>query len=151
MGVEQVSRTFDKIGKGVTDLRKPFNEISKTYYKSEQIKFKNEGAYRGEKKWTKLSDSYAKWKKGRGQILVLRGHLKRAATTRNASGSIFDLGRQSLTMGVDLQVNGWNLAALHQFGTRKMPKREIIRIDAIQKKKWMRIIRDYIHKLTVKK
>lgn len=151
MGVDQVSRLFDRIGNGVNDFTKPYKKISTDFYKSQDTTFKNEGNFEGKQKWQKLSKAYELWKRkkyGNQPILVLTGALRKAATKRNAFGSIFDLSPKSLLMGVDIDVNGWNLAALHQFGTKKMPKREVIRISNVQKKRWVDFIRNYIHKLT---
>lgn len=154
MGQEQLSRTFDKIGQGISNLRPAFENITKDFYTTQKGVFQGEGSFEDNPSWAKLSPAYKAWKDknypGKG-ILELTGRLKRAATSKDAMGSIYKLNNLALTMGVDIQVGGWNLAALHQFGTSRMPAREVIRLTNMEKNRWVRIFRDYIFKLTEKK
>lgn len=150
MGQVQVSRVFDKIGDATANWRKPFGLISKDFYNTQRATFDAEGAHEGKPKWAEDSPRYKAWKASKGfssKTLVLTGKLRGAATSPSAEGSVFNLGRQRLEMGVNLMVGGWNLAALHQFGTRDMPAREVVRISSEQKKRWVRIIRDYFHSI----
>ena len=150
MGQVQLSRTFDRISLGVSNLRKPFGLIAKDFYHAQRATFDAEGAHEGKQKWQKLNPRYRAWKAKKysgAKVLVLTGVLKRAATTPSAKGSVFKLGGRRLEMGVDLMVGGWNLAALHQFGTSKLPAREVIRLSSAQKLRWVRIIRDYFHSI----
>lgn len=149
-GQVQLSRNFDRLGGEIVDMLYPFTLISQDFYASQKSTFDAEGAFEGKKKWDALSPEYARWKdrKSAGtQLLVLSGRLKRSATTQYGEGSIFRLNTNRLEMGVDVPVNGWNLAVLHQFGTRKMPVREVIRLSDKQKNRWVRIIRDWHYKL----
>ncbi len=150
MGQVQLSRTFERLSFGTTNLRKPFQQISKDFYRAQKATFDAEGAHEGKQRWTELNPRYEAWKSRRfsgAKILVLNGKLRSAATSSRAEGSVFKLGANRLEMGVDIPVGGWNLAALHQFGTSKMPVREVVRLSSAQKLRWVRIIRDYFNSL----
>lgn len=154
MGQVQLSRTFANISVGVGNLRKPFKRIADDFYQTQKATFNAEGAYEGKPKWKELSPEYQAWKSmryGSTKILVLTGKLRDAATRPDAEGSVFKLGTQSLKMGVELMVGGWNLAALHQFGTGRLPAREVVRLTSEQKKRWVRIVRDYFHSIIRKR
>jgi len=151
LGEKQVGFTFKELEVKVTDLREPFAEIAQDYYEGEEKTFDEEGAFEGKPSWTPLSEDYAKRKKmiwGDMPILVASGALKRAAVSNTADGSVFRLGKTDLAMGVNLPVGGWNLALLHQLGTRKMPSREVIRITPPQEKRWIRSFRDFLWRKT---
>lgn len=150
MGQVQLSRMFGRLSMDITNLRKPFNLIAKDFYNTQKSTFSAEGAHEGKKKWARLSPEYERWKQREypgTKILVLVGGLKKAATSPRAKGSVFNLGPKRLEMGVNIKVGGWNLAALHQFGTRKMPAREVVRLSSEQRKRWVRIFRDYFWSL----
>lgn len=150
MGQVQLSRTFDQLSLGVANLRKPFEKIKRDFYQTQKATFDNEGAYEGKPRWKELKPEYKRWKERKypsSQTLVLDGTLKRAATTPSSEGSVAEVTKDSVALGVDLPVNGWNLAALHQFGTKNMPAREVIRLTSPQKKRWVRIMRDHFESI----
>jgi phage gpG-like protein len=147
MGQEQLSRTFNILQLGISNLKPALENIAKDFYTTQKGVFQSEGGYEGNPKWAKLSKEYKKWKDREhsgAKILELTGSLRKAATTKNAKGSVFNLEKNSLAMGVDLPVGGWNLAAIHQFGTKRMPAREVIRLTNMEKNRWVRIFKDYI-------
>lgn len=150
MGQVQLSRTFDELSLGVANLRKPFEKIKRDFYQTQKATFDAEGAYEGKSKWKQLDPAYKRWKEREypsSGILVLDGTLKKAATSPNAKGSVSEVTNSSVALGVDIPINGWNLAALHQFGTKNMPAREVIRLTSPQKKRWVRIMRDHFESI----
>lgn len=145
-GEVQLSRKFIKIADSFSDFREPFARMSSDYYAGEQETFANEGAFEGKPRWADLKGKYKKWRETHGgKILVLTGALRSAATRPDAEGSVFNIENTRLEIGIDLPVNGWNLAALHQFGTRNnMPARKVVYLSQNQKLRWVRIFRDWV-------
>lgn len=150
MGDVQLSRYFDRLSTKVGDFTPAFKKITEDFYEGQSATFESEGAFEGKSKWPKLSPQYARWKSRNypgKDMLVLRGGLKQAVTSPKARGSIYQETKTSLTMGAEIMVNGWNLVALHQFGTRKMPARPVIELSNRQKKRWVDIIRNWHYDL----
>jgi len=152
-GEKQLNRFFDDFALGITNFKIPFSNISKDFYATQKQVFQREGAIEGRKAWAPLSSKYAEWKGANfpsRKILELSGDLKKASTTQNAKGSVFKLTNTLLEMGVNLNVGGWNLAELHQFGTKNMPQRKVIDLTNKQKVRWTSIFSVYIQKLAEK-
>lgn len=149
-GEKQVGLRFLDLAVKVNDLSEPFSQIGADYLESEKTTFDAEGAFEGKSKWKPLNEKYVKFKRkkfGWTSILVASGKLHEAVTTKGAEGNIFRIGKLALELGVNLNVNGWNLGLLHQLGTAKMPAREIIRISEPQRKRWIDAIRNFYYKL----
>ena len=146
-GEPQVHFMFLDMKNRASNFGPAFEGIAKDYYEGETSTFAAEGAFEGKPSWAPLSAKYAERKRmrwGDKPILEASGALKAAATNRAGRGSIFRMSALSLAMGVDLRVGGWNLGMLHQLGTRKLPKREVIRITPNQEKRWVRSMRDFL-------
>ncbi len=145
-GERQISRRFLNVSHQLEDLSVPFNLISKDFYEGQRGTFEAEGAFEGKSRWAELSPRYKEWKERHypdRPILVLTGKLREAATKPEAEGSLYRLEPTRLEMGVYIPVGGWNLASLHQFGTSKMPARKIIKLTHLQRKRWIRIFRNW--------
>ena len=145
INTKEIFRKFKQLKYNAHDLRRAFTSISLDYYKSQRAVFAGEGSFgEGREKWGELSEAYLHWKQrmsGPGaKILVLSGTLKKAVTKKNADGSIFRNSPNQLVMGANVPVGDWNLAALHQTGTKKMPKRPVITTTEPQQVRWTRII-----------
>jgi len=156
-GEMQLQRKFLGIADKIKDFREAFARIASDFYDGQKATFEAEGAFDGKKKWKKLNKDYKRWKESKGfdsNILVLEGTLKRAATEPNEKGSVFNIQKTKLEFGVNLPVNGWNLAMLHQTGTlnqtgtTKMPARKVIELSQKQKLRWVRIFRDWVQEIT---
>ncbi|PIQ83887.1 MAG: hypothetical protein COV75_05100 [Candidatus Omnitrophica bacterium CG11_big_fil_rev_8_21_14_0_20_63_9] len=150
-GDVQLAREFRHIADSVQDFSLPLNRISKDFYDGQKATFDAEGGSEGKQQWASLSPVYADWKRqffpGR-PILVLKGNLRSAATDPQAAGAVHQVTPTEFRAGVNIPVNGWNLATLHQFGTRKMPQRKVIHLSEPQKLRWVQIVRKWYHELT---
>lgn len=145
INTKKIFRKFKQLKYNAHDLRRAFTSISLDYYKSQRAVFAGEGSFgEGREKWEELSPAYLHWKQRmigpKGKTLVLTGELKKAATRKNSPGSIFRKTKRKLVMGANVPVGDWNLAALHQTGTKKMPKRPVITTTEPQQVRWTRII-----------
>ncbi|NOS67912.1 MAG: hypothetical protein HOO67_06165 [Candidatus Peribacteraceae bacterium] len=149
-GDVQLSRELRHISEGVKDFSVPLNLISRDFYEGQRATFEAEGAAEGKQKWPALSPAYRLWKDQRfpgRPLLVLRGNLSKAATDPKAPGAKHEVSKVQFRAGVDIPVNGWNLAALHQFGTRRMPQRKVIQLSEPQKLRWVQIFRRWYYEL----
>ncbi|MBT9144602.1 MAG: hypothetical protein DDT42_00444 [candidate division WS2 bacterium] len=156
-GDVQLSRTLFAVADDIKDFTVPFKMIADGgtlgkrtipgFYADQLKTFKKEGKHEGKPKWASLSPKYREWKKTHypgKKILVRTGELKEATTTKTAKGSVFEQTKTLLRMGVNLPVGGWNLAMLHQKGTRKMPAREVIKLSTRQKAGWVGMFRQWM-------
>ena len=124
-GVQEINHRFRKVVYGVSDNKPWLERLAKqSIYPLTQKAFSKQGM----PKWAKLKRGYSIWKArnypGKG-ILELSGGLRKSLTSRTGAGSIYDLRKDSLTIGSKLQVGKWNLGLLHQMGTKKMAQRTI--------------------------
>lgn len=147
-GDVQLSRALDIAADELEDLSPAFERMAADFYETQRQVFIKEGGFEGLKPWAPLSDSYAAWKErhypGR-PILVLIGRLRAALTVPNARGAIKQVTANSLILGAHVPVKGgWNLAALHQHGTRKMPARPPLRLTEPQKKRWVKYMHEHV-------
>ncbi len=145
-GETQLLRRLDNISEMADDLSPLWNQLIDEFHSSEEKTFAAEGAFEGKFKWEPLSEKYAAWKAskankyGNQPILVLSGTLKSSLTTRDTTGAHVVIEPQMMEVGSVLRVGKWNLALLHQMGTKRMPPREPVRFSAEEKKRWSRIV-----------
>ncbi len=143
LGEVQLNRALQGRIKAVSDWRPAWRRIAENYQAVEQQQFAAEGAAGGNPKWSPLSAKYAAWKSKHypgAKLLTRTGKLARLMTHPNV-----ELQPLALTLGfAGYRVGRWDLPALHQTGTRKMPARKPINLTRRQKTAWMRILRDLI-------
>lgn len=100
-----------------------FVEIGRAFAEAEAQWFQTEG----DGSWKPLSERYAERKAalypGR-TILVASGELEKSLT--NSARAVKLVGPDVFTYSSDVDVNGYNLAELHQAGTDTMPVRKPI-------------------------
>lgn len=147
-GFEAFSRTFTQITEDLQDWTEPFDMIQADFYNMMRLRFAGEGAHEGEAAWAPLSPKYAEWKAREApgaKILHLDGNLEAAATNPGAPGAIQEREPRRMAIWIERFVGGWNLAYLHQFGTRRMPARPVVRVGGDTKIRWVRILRDYFY------
>lgn len=147
-GDVQLSRALDMVADELEDLSPAFERMAEDFYTTQWQVFAKEGGHEGLKPWAPLSERYEAWKErhypGR-PILVLTGRLRAALTTPNARGAIKQVTADTLILGAHVPVKGgWNLAALHQQGTRKMPARPPLRLTEPQKKRWVKYMHEHV-------
>jgi len=144
---KQFSRAFDDLGKGIKDLREPFDKIGKDLRLGMRKQFKSEGTHRGTG-WRELSPGYAKRKRKRypgKPILEATGKMRTALLNDKHPSNLNAVRPLWAAFGIQsrelLQRATW-----HQLGTRNMPKRKIIALEETDRRKWGRIIQTYLLK-----
>ena len=72
--------------------------------------------------------------------------LRASLTDPEAEFAVYEVGPTELFIGSAIPVGGgkWNLAALHQFGTAKMPARPVITITEQQMESWLEILERFL-------
>ena len=143
LGEEQVARVLDGVEYRAQDMRPIWQILAEDFYQVEEEQFATEGGFSGG--WAELSERYKVWKEahypGR-PILVLTGALREAITSPNARGSIYDLQRDYMMVGVSREVLPY--AVYHQTGTRHMPARPPIALPESTKERWVAAIHAYL-------
>lgn len=130
-GVKQLDRVFTKLTEKLDDFSPVWEEIAANFYEMEKEVFKSEGAADGLRQYASLSDKYDEWKKKHYpgmKILHLTGELEESMTQKGATGNITEITPNSMKVGSSVKVGNYNLAALHQYGTKRMPAREVLRL-----------------------
>lgn len=61
--------------------------------------------------------------KKQGMLLQRTGHMRASLSARGLD--------ESAEIGFNRNVNGWPLAALHEFGTQRMPRRQLLTDDPV--------------------
>ena len=150
-GVRQVSRALALSAAAVKDLRPVWEDIYDDFLKRERSLFTVEGAQGSPTRelgssgswgpWAPLDPMYAARKRAQGfgsKILVRTGRLRDSLTSRGAD-AVFDPQPLSVAVGTGVPYAGY-----HQTGTRRMPKREPVRISETQARGWVRLIQKFI-------
>lgn len=132
----------------VKTLAPAWELIALDFWETEKKVFEAEGAYEGLSGWQAWSESYA-LERGGGKILVKTGDL-RASLTGGAQ-SIKKVTDTSLEIGSGYRVGKWNLAVIHQYGSRiskrNLAARPVIRLTDKQKNRWSRIMAQYVRRM----
>lgn len=142
----QFSRAFETLATQVSDLSKPYEEITNEFYESMSNVFSAEGAFENRSKWADLSPAYQAWKQKRypgRKILELTGTLLASIAVRGAFGNVTKVSPTEMVVGTSIPY-----AIYHQTGTPRMPARKIIELTEDQKKRWVQIIHKFLYGLT---
>ena len=128
-GGQKLSRLFPVARAEVDDLSEPMGDSADLILETNESTFQREGPG-----WHFLAPATVAERErlgypGEHPILVREGILKSSLTEKGAEGNIYEVGRQEMRVGSALKVSGWNLAMIHQFGTRRIPARPIIGLD----------------------
>ena len=146
-GKVELDRVLTGIADDLEDWRPALDEMADDWYQNQGAVFVAAGAHEGLPGWQPLSPRYALWKRinysGR-PLLVLSGRLRAALVQRGNPGAIERIGERELILGADVPVGRWNLALLHQRGTRKMPARPVMRISQPQRARFVSILHTYL-------
>jgi len=143
-GVRQVDRVFTKLANKIEDLTPVWEDVALEFYEMEKDVFEREGNSEDLSGWPELTKKYYEWKMKRfpgSKILQLTGALKESLTRRGAPDNVTKIDKTSMAVGSSLKVGRYNLAALHQYGTRKMSARKVLRFNSLFKNKLNQIIR----------
>ena len=149
-GVKQVTRMLALSADACKNLRPVWDDVYDDFLDREEDVFDSEGGSGSKPRemgggawggWAPLSPSYAAQKAAEGfgnRILVRTGRLKASLTSRGA-GSVFRSDAKSMAVGTSVPYAGY-----HQTGTRKMPKREPIRVSEAAVRHWTRLIQKFV-------
>ncbi len=141
-GVPQVARVLGVMMRSVRNLQPAWGEIADDFVKREKRLFQQQGSVQGWDRWAALHPDYEKWKQTHGfstRILVRTGAVERSLTTRHDRHAVFNAGPLRMEIGTSIPYAGY-----HQTGTRKMPKREPIRITDTQRRHWVHLIQQFL-------
>ena len=130
-GGPRVEQRFRKVSNALDDSRPLFKRLgSEVIFPEMRSVFASEG----KPKWTPLAPSTLR-RKPRGKILVKTGRLKKSLISNTDVNSIWRMSQHRLEVGTKLKTESgkYYLGALHQWGTKKMPSREIYSKGTIQK------------------
>jgi hypothetical protein len=151
MTIQMMDKAFDRIwpnlAHDVEDFREPFERMAEVFWERNEQTFADEGPG-----WTPLTPRYAAWKERHAPgapLLVLKGHLRESLTSPHGEGSVYEVYPRELVLGSDIEVGTkrkWNLAYLHQKGTRKMVPRPPVPVHAWQEMttKWSDIMEKWL-------
>lgn len=138
---EKMVRGFSRFEKQMRDLRTPFKEIIKDFYKVEEENFKSEGT---PEPFAPVSDKYSNWKEARfpGQtILRLHDNLFNALTGRTPNDSTkaksdIIMTRRTLYLGVRSPY----------FLAQEKAGRKAIQLTKEIKNRWANIIHNWAYR-----
>lgn len=128
-GGQKLSRLFPVAQAEVDDLSEPMGDSADLVLETNESTFQREGPG-----WTPLARSTVLERErlgypGEHPILVREGILKSSLAEKDARGNIYEVERNFMRVGSVLEVGGWNLAMIHQFGTARIPARPIIGLE----------------------
>ena len=135
-----IDRLLSRLSERSSNFFPVFNEIAEDFIKIEENQFKSLG--RGE--WQPLSPRYAAWKARNypGRPLMVRtGTLQTALTSRAARGRTETVTRNTLRVAIHLPY-----AIKHQLGdpTTNLPQRVLVDLREEDKRRWTRIIHNFL-------
>ncbi len=140
LGEMQLKRTIQGRIKAVSNWSPAFRLIAADFVKMEAQQFDAEGAFGGNPRWKPLSAKYAAWKARHfpgKPILQLKKKLKHVMTHPKT-----DIAPLRLVLSfLGYRRGSWDIPALHQTGTTKMPARKPINLTRSQRARWMKFFR----------
>ena len=145
-GIPLIDRILGTAAAAAKDLRPAFNEITKDFERQMREVFDSSGAIAGYQQWTPLNRAYAAKKQADGygtKILVRTGQLKTSLTgggfVGGGVGVVRKISKRAMTIGTKVPY-----AKYHQRGTRKMPKRDFVRVSNFARARWMKMIQAHL-------
>lgn len=145
MGHTQLDRALSRYGRDIKDFRPVWGQLRDDFWKIEEAQFESQGA-RGGTGWAPLSMSYKAWKDkwfpGK-PILELTGNLKIMFTV--------GIGMAIEMMPLTLLMRPTNETAYyHQAGTGRMPARPVVQLTEDDKRRWIKMIQNYVYDMAKK-
>src|SRR5262245_8989787 len=140
-GIEPTIRGIRAVGDRLDDLRVPFEYIANDFESIMARNFASEGQATGTR-WAPLSPKWAAYKAKKGKdhgILQFDRTLMRSLTQRNALGAVRTVRSDELILGTRIFYGEF-----HVTGTRRMPRRNFLRIPLWDRKRWVKILEYYV-------
>lgn len=135
LGEEVISRRLLRFSENVQDARPAFGRMMRLFEAAALEQFATEGAAGGEP-WAPLAESTLKYKPPGKGILEYSGRLLNSLVEGGVAGggdSVRFLGRQEMRWGTSVPY-----AAFHQHGTSRMPRRRVVQLPEIVKRRAVR-------------
>ena len=133
-------RRFDRFASDLTDNTEIWDAMADTLEDEVAKSFQTEGTHTGAR-WHPLSRRYAMVKARRfpgKRILEATGRL-RQSFKRGGRDHVRSIRPRRMVWGSSVQYFSY-----HQEGTRRMPRRPILRLRSAQKDEWQRMIHDHL-------
>tara|TARA_Y100000310_G_scaffold296063_1_gene328006 strand:- start:291 stop:800 length:510 start_codon:yes stop_codon:yes gene_type:complete len=144
LGIKGKTVLMGVMARKVKNLKPAFEDIADDFYRNEREMFARSGAVGGGfRRWKPVNATYARRKAEQGfgsKILVRTGRLRSSLTSRGGDNHL-KIGKLQMSIGTTVPY-----AKYHEHGTRKMPKRSILRIPKKTRAHWVRIIQRHIIK-----
>lgn len=138
-GADKAAAELTALSGKMQNLRGLFEQVLEPdIYEWQTERFDAEGK---PERWARLSARYAAWKARRypgRRILEREGLLREGLTRRGGRFQVRRVTDASLELGTSAPY-----AQFHQFGTRRMPRREIVTITGDDERRWARLAEDY--------
>lgn len=144
-GGAEVNRRLATYGAKIEDLSDAWEQVGEDLLADFAMNFQTEGGVFGD--WDALADATVLDRirhgyGGEGPMLVRTGYLKDSVTKKGALDNIFAVSANSLTLGTEDAIAGY-----HQFGTSKMPAREVIGLSWTAQSRIVDTLNTYIQAL----
>jgi phage gpG-like protein len=143
-GVQATVRRLLKVGDAAKNPKPALQAMEKALASEQEKVFDKEGEAPGFPGWRPLNPTYSarKVKDGfRGKILVRSGKLRMSVSNAQDSNFVSRIRPQSIEVGTRL-----NHANFHQYGTKNMPARSVIRVTANMRAIAKKTLADWIRK-----
>ena len=141
IGTERSVRVMRDIANRAVNLYVPLQYIAHDFERIMARQFATEGASTGTP-WRPLSDKWLQHKIDVGKdhgILQYNQALVESLTDRGARGAVRHVDSDSVDLGTTI----W-YGIFHVEGTRKMPRRNFMRIPANTQRHWIAVVQRYI-------
>jgi phage gpG-like protein len=133
-GIEGVDETLQQMIDRSQDMSGAWDDVIEIYIRGETDWFESQG----EGSWPPLSHSYEEWKSkhyGGEPMLVRTGRMRSTVIPP----SVINAGTDYIELGTDDPI-----AALHQEGTGRLPRRKVISLTDDEKAQIMEIFRKHL-------
>lgn len=148
-GGTELSRILAVQSQKIKDLRPAWDQIEKSATKMQERVFRQKGGADGLPKWAQLAASTIRQKKRiapqyANYPLIRTGALRDAWTRPNAQGAVRI--KEPLLFAFGINERDIEYAKWHQTGTRRMPKREHLRLTESMRRSIVKTIQAHIVK-----
>ena len=137
-GIEETVDDLEDIADRGKDFRPVFRKIADDVAKSSAENFTTQGLPVGG--WAPLDTQYAAWKSKHAPgapPMIRSGNLFRSVS--QSRGVALDINKHRASYGTKVEY-----AKFHQYGTTKMPKRQIIFVPQDADREWSGMAKDYV-------
>lgn len=135
-GVAEAVKMLDELGERGGDIRPLTNRIERIFHRSTRSRFEQEGPG-----WPPLAPATRARKARQGQTKMLRATDALFASLTGGGGGTVSKRPTELRFGSDV-----SYAFYHEYGTEKMPQRQLVRLTKAEEREIADLVADYIAK-----